>query len=368
MRILIFTSSCGTAHDAAAFALRDWIEVRHPGYEVKVEDILLSSSFSTRLLVYLYNWIQVSLPLLHQLYWRLLEFEDVFKLGTVLFGRSYVIKLLREFRPDVIVSTHPHTNRGYFALAKHVLGPGVRCVCCCTELDGGFGFTRNWVTPRADLFWSMTEAVDLEVKRRRFPLTRLRRLGPLLHPAFYGANLSNSVTDELPVLVLSTGSNGANNHISLLQELLPQAGRIKVVALCGRRLAVKHQLLKWAESNPSFSIEVLGLQGPAQMASLYRRAWAMVARPGARTATEALVMSCPLIFNRYGVTMPQELLAPRWFKSHGLEISIRSPRELAVVVRRWLDEPSVYHQLRSSYLRYSLYSDPAMIVETVLHG
>jgi UDP-N-acetylglucosamine:LPS N-acetylglucosamine transferase len=124
----------------------------------------------------------------------------------------------------------------------------------------------------------------------------------------------------------------------------------------------------WAAQHPQLAVEALGFQGPEAMAQLYRQAWAVVSRPGARTATEALAMGCPLIFNHYGLTMPQELLAPRWFAAQGLEVSIRRPRQLAAVVAGWLDQPATYQALRSRYHRQRLQSDPAQILEQLAHG
>jgi UDP-N-acetylglucosamine:LPS N-acetylglucosamine transferase len=92
------------------------------------------------------------------------------------------------------------------------------------------------------------------------------------------------------------------------------------------------QVQAWAAAHPSLSVQALGFQGPEQMAALYRRAWAMVARPGARTATEALLLGCPLVFNCFGTTMPQEWLARRYFRSRGLERSIDRPEQLAPLV------------------------------------
>ena len=40
MRVLIFTSSGGTAHDVAAYALRDWLQQLVPGSEVRVDQEL----------------------------------------------------------------------------------------------------------------------------------------------------------------------------------------------------------------------------------------------------------------------------------------------------------------------------------------
>ena len=86
MRILIFTSSGGTAHDAAAYALQSWLRRWDPDGEVWVEHVLENASLFTRAGVMLYNWIQRDGPWMHQIYWRVVEFEDVTKPGTLLAG------------------------------------------------------------------------------------------------------------------------------------------------------------------------------------------------------------------------------------------------------------------------------------------
>ena len=370
MRVLIFTSSGGTAHDAAAYALRDWLRLRRPATEVLVEHVLENASPVTRGGVELYNWIQRRQPWLHQLYWRLVEFEDLVKPGRPLFGRRYVMALLRRFRPEVVISTHPHINRGHFDLAKRVLGPQLRCITCNTELDGGFGFSRNWVCSAADLHWTQTPQASAEVCRRRwsmarYPAERVRCLGPLLYPAFHGGARASAQPPGRPRLVLASGANGANNHIPLLEQMLPYADRLELVALCGRRDDVRRELQRWADQHPQLSLEVLGFQGPEQMAELYRSAWAHVARPGARTATEALFMGCPLIFNRMGSTMPQESLAVRYFQRRQLATSIRSPRELHQVVGGWLKAPERYAEWRQRYRDHRLTSDPDAILASL---
>ena len=366
MRVLIFTSSGGTAHDVAAYALRDWFQELMPEAEVRVDQVLENASWFTRGGTSLYNWIQKKAPWLHQIYWRIVELEDLIKPGTVLFGHRYLVRLLRSFQPDLLISTHPHTNRGHFDLAKRVLGPQMRCITCCTELDGGFGFSHNWVSRRADLFWTLTPGVDQELRRRRFPSERVKCLGPLHPPAFHHSSAPQRLLEGLPLLVLGTGANGANNHRRLLEHLLPFAGQIRVVALCGKSAEALRAVQAWSAEHPQLAVEARGFQGPEAMADLYRQAWALVGRPGARTATEALTMGCPLIFNHYGLTMPQELLAPRHFRRLGLEVSIRRPRQLAAVVQRWLDDPAAYQAMRQSYARHRLSGDPQRILQELM--
>jgi UDP-N-acetylglucosamine:LPS N-acetylglucosamine transferase len=170
----------------------------------------------------------------------------------------------------------------------------------------------------------------------------------------------------LPLLVLGAGANGANNHCRLLEVLRPFAGRLAVVALTGRRQAAFEQVQAWAAAHPELAVQALGFQGPEQMVALYRRAWAMVARPGARTATEALLLGCPLVFNTFGTTMPQEWLARRYFRSRGLERSIDRPEQLGNLVAAWLDRPETYGDWRRLYQQHQLLSDPPSLGRLLL--
>tara|TARA_B100000073_G_scaffold37342_1_gene28037 strand:- start:169 stop:1296 length:1128 start_codon:yes stop_codon:yes gene_type:complete len=370
MRVLIFTSSGGTAHDAAAYALQAWLKRWDPTGEVWVEHVLENASVFTRAGVALYNWIQRHGPWMHQIYWRLVEWEDVTKPGTLLAGRFYVIRLLRRLQPDLLISTHPHINRGHFDLAKRVI-PGLRCITCCTELDGGFGFSRNWLTRRAEAFWTLSQEVSDDVHRRGYRALPTLALGPLFDPAFeeeLEREMSGNNVEELPLLVLGAGANGANNHIRLLETLLPLAGKIRVVALCGRRQTAFRQVKDWVAQHPHLSVEPLGFQGPAAMALLYRTAWAMVARPGARTATEALASGCVLIFNSFGTTMPQELLARRYFQAREIDRCIRQPKDLLLLCATWLEQPYEYQQLKARMQGHRLSGDRDAIRQLLLIG
>ena len=169
-------------------------------------------------------------------------------------------------------------------------------------------------------------------------------------------------------MVLGAGANGANTHCRLLETLRPFAGRLTVVALTGRRQAALEQVQGWAAAHPELAVQALGYQGPEQMVALYRRAWAMVARPGARTATEALLLGCPLVFNTFGTTMPQEWLARSYFQRRGLERSIDRPEQLAALVAAWLNRPERYANWRNLYQQHLLTSDLLSLGRLILRS
>ena len=77
-------------------------------------------------------------------------------------------------------------------------------------------------------------------------------------------------------------------------------------------------------------------------------------------------MGCPLIFNNWGGTMPQEELAPRYFEKRGLSSAIQTPGDLPRLVGRWLENPQEYQALRRRYREHRLEADPARILDAVL--
>ena len=110
--------------------------------------MLERSSVVNRGGVHLYNWIQRRMPFLHSAYYAIIELLALLNQRTVALGRGYYTKVLRDYRPHLILSVHDCLNRGYFQLARQVLAPQrVRCVTYCGEFSGGWGYSVNWIEP-----------------------------------------------------------------------------------------------------------------------------------------------------------------------------------------------------------------------------
>ncbi len=376
IKILILTSSCGYAHNAAAIAFQEWAEhYLGEGVKVKIEHLLENSHFIYARLVDLYNTIQRKAPSLHHIYYNLLELQDFVNPGTVLIGRNYYINLLKSFQPDILLCTHAHISRGYFELAKKVIGEHLKCITCCIEFQGGYGFTRNWVNPRADVFWVQTPAAAEQAIKLKMSPEKVLCLGNLLHKSFYCPPLSPSeialiLTQDFGLkpdrftILLGTGGAGANNHISFLNYLLPLATKIQVIALCGHNSHALEKVKAWTLAHPE--LPVCGLSFTKQMAQLLEISSVVVARPGARTSSEALHLGCPIVFNGIGGIMPQELLAVRYFQQRNLGKVITRPRELIPIIENWLSHNQDYQDLRQRILSERIIANPQEVITAIL--
>jgi len=361
MRVLIITSSTGGGHDMRARSFKLWAE-SETNWEVQIHQALESTHGVYAFGVGLYNWIQRYQPRLHRLYFKYLELASMHREAKGIFGANRFRKLLSDFQPERVVSTHAHLNHGYFEIIREVLGEKVRCITLCTEFNGGYGFSKHWVNPEADLFIGGVDETVQGAIELGMPKEKVFRGGFLLRKGFYQEPLSNEqrshfLQSELGLdpnvftLLLATGAVGANNHLKLLDALHKRGKALQVIALCGKDEAALNTISKWSKSPHSITVKALGPR--EDMPKLLQSVSAIVTRPGAGTLSECIMSQTPIIFNGIGGIMPQESLNVRFAESHGLSRLMRKPAELGTILDDWEQSPqqleSIIRNLREQW-------------------
>jgi len=354
-RLLVLTSATGGGHDAHARATAEWCARLYGGeVEVTIAHALEDSHRFYAYGVAFYNFIQRRAPWFHHIYYNFVELLELLNPGTVSLGRDYYVDLLRRVQPHAVLGVMDCLNRGYFELAKETLGPAVKCATYCTEFEGGYGFSRNWVNPRGDYFLARTEEARAEAIRRGVPAERALVAEHWERPDFYAPAITAEEKTEFLsglglaadrfTLLLSTGGAGAQNHRALLASLFPLGDRLQVIALCGRDEAARARLQPWADQASPFPVRALGFRD--DMPVLLQASSAVVARAGATTAGEALLCGCPIVFNALGGIMPQEMPTWRYFHARRIGHLIYSANGLRPIISRWLDQPVELEEMR----------------------
>lgn len=377
VRILVLTSSTGGGHDARAEAFAEWcFQLYRHDVDVRIEQMLEKSSVINRTGVSLYNYIQRSVPWVHTLFYGIVELLSYLNRSSVTFGQNYYTRILREYRPHLVFSVHDCLNRGYFPLARRILGADqVRCATYCGEFSGGWGYSRNWIEPTVDLYLSRTPtARDYAVKcgiaaarsRVRGSLMRPRSHLEVLDPAGrrqYRRKTLGLDPDRFTVF-LATGGNGANNHRALLPALLRHADRLQAIILCGRNKETFNTLIHWRAEHPEFTCFIEGYSDSVHL--LMQASDAIVTRGGTTTCAKALHFRCPIIFNAFGGIMPQERLTWKFFRNGAASEKIESPEEFARLIDRWMDDPASYARVRAHLLDLRYEEDPTVVIDEIV--
>jgi processive 1,2-diacylglycerol beta-glucosyltransferase len=377
IRILVLSSSTGAGHDARAQAFAEWcFELYRHEVDVRIEQMLEKSSGFFSAGVNFYNWIQKKSPWVHKAFYLFVELLSLLNRRSVSFGRAYYEAVLKEYQPHLVFSVHDCLNRGYFQLARKILGPAkVRCATYCGEFSGGFGYSANWVEPSADLYISRTATARDYAVKLGMPLERTRVRGHMMKPrqhlevlqaearrAFLEENLE--LRPDFFTVFLATGGNGANNHLDLLEQLLPYANRLQAVVICGKNREVYNQLVHWRTEHPSFNCFVDGFSDEVHL--LMQVSDVIVTRGGTTTCAKALHFGCMIIFNAIGGIMPQEELTVKFFQ-HGAGVPrIANATEFGRLIDSWMSYPHGYELLRDKFLHLRYEENPVVVIQELV--
>jgi processive 1,2-diacylglycerol beta-glucosyltransferase len=377
IRILVLTSSTGGGHDARAEAFAEWcFQLYRHDIEVRIEQMLEKSSVVNRAGVRVYNRIQRSAPWVHKAFYAMIEGLSVLNKRRVTFGKGYYLQVLQSYRPHLIFSVHDCLNRGYFTLARKTLGADqVRCATYCGEFSGGWGYSRNWIEPTVDLYFSRTRTAHDFAIKSGIPADKARVRGSLMLPRAYlevfspeerRAFLSKKLglNPDLFTVFLATGGNGAHNHFALLPALLQHAPRVQAIVICGKNKQVHNDVLRWRSTHPGFNCYIEGYSEIVHL--LMQASDLIVTRGGTTTCAKALHFRCPIVFNAFGGIMPQEQLTWKFFRNGAGCQKVESTDEFVQLIDRWINDPAAYQLARDQFLQLRYEEDPTVIIDELV--
>jgi len=377
LRILVLTSSTGGGHDARAEAFAEWcFQLYRHEVDVRIEQMLEKSSVVNRTGVTLYNRIQRGAPWVHKLFYAIVELLSYLNARDVTFGSGYFVQVLKEYQPHLIFSVHDCLNRGYFQLARKVLGAeSVRCATYCGEFSGGWGYSRNWIEPTADLYVSRTGTANDYAIKKGMPAEKTRVRGYLMLPRAHLETLTVperrafrtkrlGLDPDKFTVFLATGGNGANNHFDLLPILLRYSDRIQAIVICGKNKETYNELVHWRAIHPEFNCY---LEGYSDIVHLHMQASdAIVTRGGTTTCAKALHFECPIVFNAFGGIMPQEELTWKFFRNGAASEKIENAADFQRIIDRWMADPATYAEVRKNFLKLRYEEDPTLVVDELV--
>ena len=377
IRILVLTSSTGGGHDARAQAFAEWcFQLYRHKVDVRIEQMLEKSSVMNRGGVNLYNWIQRTMPMLHTAFYAIVELLAVLNRRSVTFGRSYYLRVLKEYRPHLVFSVHDCLNRGYFQLARQELGAQVRCATYCGEFSGGWGYSINWIEPTVDLYISRTPTARDYALKKGIAAERTRVRGHLMRPRSHIEVLDTEekrsdflvkqlgLKPNLFTVFLATGGNGANNHLALLPALVRYADRCQAIVICGRNNETYNELIHWRANHPEFNCSIEGYSEIVHL--LLQVSQVIVTRGGTTTCAKALHFRCPIIFNAFGGIMPQENLTWKFFRNGAKSEKIENASEFEEIMDRWISRPSTFDDYRNGFLQLRYEEDPTIVIDELV--
>ena len=299
-RVLIISADIGEGHDLPARAVAREFKDEDPDAQVSIVNGLPAMGpILTKILRENSAFMFTFVPWLFDLQYRLFMYFGptrwLSRRLLTLFGRRGLMRLIRAYDPDVIVSTYPGVTAVLGELRRK-RRLDVPCYSSITDLAG----LQFWAHPGIDLHFITHPESSEEVERIAGPGS-VRWAKPPTAPAFLAARSREEARKALAlppagrVIAISGGGWGVGDLVGATRAAL-EFEDATVLCLCGRNDALRAKVVGRFGDEPR--LRVMGFTD--RMGDVLAAADALVHSSAGLTVLEAIIRGCPVVSYGFG--------------------------------------------------------------------
>ena len=302
-KILIFYGSYGGGHLSAARNIRDYIENNYTDYEIKLVDCI---EYINKILNKVTTKAYTDFSRNARWIWKQLYYGSekggLSKISNSI-NRVMAIKLnklLQEFKPDLIISTHPFSSQMCAILKKK---QKINCKLATVMTD--YAPHSQWLVAHefVDYYFVAHEGMKEDLIERGVDLQKILATGiPLSNRFLLSYDKSkilaeyNLNPDKKTILFFAGGEFGfgKDKTFNMLKSIIDNFPYLQVIAIAGRNVKIKERFDELVSStNSGDTVKILSYTN--QVPELMSVADLVITKPGGLTTTESLASGLPLI-------------------------------------------------------------------------
>jgi processive 1,2-diacylglycerol beta-glucosyltransferase len=295
-KILLLSASAGAGHVRAAQALEKAFKQTENGESSEVHhlDIL---NYTNKVFRHLYSKAYIDLvnKLPEVPGWVYDKLDKPWKnerrrLALDKLNTRPLVKLLREYQPDLIVCTHflPAEIVSWLK-AKERLSS--RQVIIVTDLD----VHAMWLVHHYEHYFVALDEARAYLEALGIPPHKITVSGIPIDPVFaqqkdkQEMRAKHGLAPDRTTILLSAGGFGVGSVDALIASLLPLQHRAQIVAICGRNEELKKRLTRLAaRAKPDATVLLRPFGYTNEMDELMTASDLVLGKPGGLTTSEAL--------------------------------------------------------------------------------
>jgi processive 1,2-diacylglycerol beta-glucosyltransferase len=295
-KVLLLSASAGAGHVRAAEAIEKAFNQAHgsESREVRHLDVL---NYTNKLFRHFYSKAYIDLvnKMPEVPGWVYDKLDKPWKnerrrLALDKLNTRPMVKLLREYHPDLIVCTHflPAEIVSWLK-AKERLSS--RQVIIVTDFD----VHAMWLVHHYERYFVALEEARVYLEALGIPPQKITVSGIPIDPVFAikkdkkEMRAKHGLTPDRTTILLSAGGFGVGSVDALIASLLPLQHRAQIVAICGRNEELKQRLTRMAARSKTDASVILKPFGyTKEMDELMTASDLVLGKPGGLTTSEAL--------------------------------------------------------------------------------
>ncbi len=337
-KFLLVTASIGSGHEKAAKAIAQGIEKSFPDAQLEMVDFMSwQTSAINALMKAIYLKMLALVPNLYEFMYQFTAGKR--KGGFIQLLMAYVMsrsikKLLRRYKPDVIICTHPFPAEA----ASHLSGEWRRHFLSAAVITD-YSVHQMWICPNMDLYFVGCEFMKKQLIADGIEEATIHVTGIPVDEKFHQGKDTAKCREKLglsphrPVILMMGGGLGLGHMGQALEQMEIIEESLELVVIAGRNKELKQQAQALAASS-HHSIHVYGYTD--RIGEFMGAADVLLTKPGALTLTEAMAMKLPMLLHE-PIPGPETDNA-RYMSGHGAAIWLHAGDNPAHVLQLLLSD------------------------------
>ena len=309
-RILLITGSFGNGHLQVSKNVREIFEKYYGDKVIVIESDLFLQAHPNltpvlkKLYLYSFSYFR---DIYGYLYYAGRNQSDISIYRY--FSYEYLKRLVKEVKPDIIVSTFPTPT---LSLLKNKKIPIVNIIT-------DYHFHKSWLTKGAVRYYVATDDTEKELLKLGVEKNEIKKFGiPIAEKFDDNFDIDswlkdNGLSATKNTVLLSAGAFGVSTDFTILiEKLKKKSNDIQVVVICGKNMKLKKEL-EYKYSGDK-GVKIFGYT--ENMYEWMKSSSVLITKAGGVTISEALASNIPLIL--FNPVPGQEMENARYFKKHNM--------------------------------------------------
>ena len=373
-KILIFYASYGGGHLSAANSIKQYIDDNFSDCETKLIDCMLYVNKPiNRITTTAYKEMVKKFP------WAWGEVYSHSQKGPIAHISSTannllakkLLKLLKEYNPDIVISTHPFGSQMVSYLKRKAL-----IECSLSTIITDFAPHEQWLVGKeqVDYFFVSHEKMREKIINSNIPENKVFSTGIplsnkfLMHYNKVSVMKSFGLNPDKQVILFFGGGEfglGREQTIKIFKSFIQHINNNQIVAIAG-----KNEKLKEAFSSIVHSLQVEDvvkvLPYTNQVPELMSISDLVVTKPGGLTRTESLVSGLPII--AINPIPGQEEENAKFLENAGVAIWLKKHNNYDEIVKNLLSDRDKVHKMKVNTKLLAKKNSTRDICNIILNG
>ena len=369
MKVLIFSASTGGGHMSAANVMSDFLSEK--GFESKVVDALeYISPILNKTIVEIYTYVASKRPKL----WKLMyeqsnkrTLNNLILLTNSLISRK-LLPLINDFKPDVIITTHPFTTEMISRL-KSKCKINAPLVCVMTD----YAPHRTWLSSNVDCYIVANNDMVPAMVNMGVNEDKIYPYGIPVDEDFFTCNDKSKTlkeigfSDKIPTILVMAGSGGFADMEKIYRELQESDVDFQIIVITGKNKKMYDRMIEISgnsseKSRRRFSKRFLFMRKlrnrnsiknvkntkviyfTSEVDKYMKISDLIITKPGGLTVSEALACNLPMAL--FNAIPGQEEENANFLVSNSMAIKLDSKKNNVGKIDELLRNPEILNQMK----------------------